>query len=191
MTPSVNNPSALWQQSVAPPLVAPKPSLRYWLIGVLVALASSVALSAWAQPGGPAMHGGMWGGNSEHMQRLLSSINATDDQKARIQHIMQKAAADMAGQREAGRTLREKARAIFAAPTVDANAAEQVRQQMLAQHDQNSRRMMAAMLEVSQVLTPEQRLQVAQHMQKIARHHGDAHQGRRGRAGGPGEPQQP
>ncbi len=191
MTTSVNNPSPLWEKPVAPQHAPPKTSLRYWLIGLLVALASSVALSAWAQPGGQGMHGGLWGGNPQPMQRLLSSIHATDDQKARIQKIMQKAASDMAGQRQAGRTLREKARAIFAAPTVDANAAEQLRQQMLAQHDQNSRRMMAAMLEVSQVLTPEQRLQMAQHMPTNAGRHGDGRRGRQGKAGGSGEPQQP
>lgn len=186
MNTSVNNPSPLWEKPVAPQSATPKPPLRYWLIGLLVALASSVALSAWAQPGGQGMHGGMWGGNPQHMQRLLNSVQATEDQKARIQQIMQTAANDMAGQREAGRTLREKARAIFAAPTVDANAAEQVRQQMLAQHDQNSRRMMTAMLQVSQVLTPEQRAQMAQHLQQ----HGRGER-RHGMAGFPGEPKQP
>jgi Spy/CpxP family protein refolding chaperone len=68
--------------------------------------------------------------------------------------------------------LKDQARAIFTAPTVDANAAEQVRQQMLAQHDQASRRMMNAMLEVSQVLTPEQRVQMAQLMQERMQKHG-------------------
>jgi Spy/CpxP family protein refolding chaperone len=44
---------------------------------------------------------------------------------------------------------------------------------MLAQHDQSSRRMMATMLAVSSVLTPEQRVQLATHMQqsKRGRHH--------------------
>ena len=36
-------------------------------------------------------------------------------------------------------------------------AAESVRQQMLAQHDQSSKRMLQAMLDVSKVLTPAQR----------------------------------
>ncbi|XVJ69681.1 MAG: Spy/CpxP family protein refolding chaperone [Rhizobacter sp.] len=187
MTPSVNHPSPLSDIS-AITHGAPKTSVRYWLIGALAALASSVALSAWAQPGGQGMHGGMMGGNPQHMQRLLSGINATDDQKARIQQIMQKTMNDMAGQREAGRTFRDKARAIFAAPTVDANAAEQLRQQMLALQDQNSRRMMAAMLEVSQVLTPEQRVQMADHMQKHAKQRGED---RGGKPAAPGEPKQP
>ena len=192
MTTSVNKPSPLWAQTATPPTVDTRISLRYWLMGLLVALASTVALSAWAHTGGgQAAHGGMWGGNPQRMQRLLSRIDATDDQKARIQQIMQKAVSDMAGQAELRRTLRDKAQAIFAAPAVDANAAEQLRQQMLAQHDQNSRRMMAAMLEVSQVLTPAQRSQIAQHMQKHKGFHAEGRRGHHGRAVGPGEAQQP
>jgi Spy/CpxP family protein refolding chaperone len=56
--------------------------------------------------------------------------------------------------------------AVFTAPTVDANAAEQLRQQMLAQHDQASKRMLQAMLDISRVLTPEQRQQLAQKMKQ-------------------------
>jgi len=186
MTTSVSIPSIRQETAAAPQHTLAKLFLRYWLVGLLVALGSSLAQSAWAQTGRHDMHGSAWGANPQHMQRMLSRIGASEEQKARIQQILQKAASDMAGQREAGKTLREKARAILAAPTVDANAAEQVRQQMLAHHDQNSRRMMTTMLEVSQVLTPEQRAQIAQHVQKHGEHHG-----RRGRAGGPGQPQQP
>jgi protein CpxP len=183
-----NQTSPLQATPVPSTTAAQRTSLRYWLVGLLVALASSVALSAWAQPGGLGMHGGMWGAHPQQMERLLSSVQATDDQKARIQQIMHKTMNDMAGQREAGRTLREKARSIFTAPTVDANAAEQLRQQMLAQHDQNSRRMMAAMLEVSQVLTPEQRLQMAQQMKQ---HGHQRSERRRGMPGSAVEPKQP
>ncbi|MFM2449493.1 MAG: hypothetical protein RIS44_1943 [Pseudomonadota bacterium] len=183
-----NQASPLRATSVASTNAAQRDSLRFWLIALLVALASSIAQSAWAQPGGSGMHGGMWGAHPQQMERLLSSIQATDDQKARIQQIMKKAMNDMAGQREAGRTLREKARAIFSAPTVDANAAEQLRQQMLAQHDQKSRRMMSAMLEVSQVLTREQRVQMAQQMQRHGHQHGER---RRGTPGSAAEPKQP
>jgi Spy/CpxP family protein refolding chaperone len=52
----------------------------------------------------------------------------------------------------------------FTAPTVDAAAVEQVRQQMLQQHDQMSRRMTQAMLDVARVLTPEQRAKIGERM---------------------------
>jgi Spy/CpxP family protein refolding chaperone len=55
---------------------------------------------------------------------------------------------------------------VFAAPSVDAAAAESLRQQMLAQHDQASKRMLQAMLDVSKVLTPEQRAKVGERMKQ-------------------------
>jgi Spy/CpxP family protein refolding chaperone len=72
---------------------------------------------------------------------------------------------------------------IFAAPTVDAAAAESLRQQLLAQHDQASKRVLQAMLDVSKVLTPEQRAKLAERikqrqaamqdrMQRMQREHG-------------------
>ena len=55
---------------------------------------------------------------------------------------------------------------IFAAPNVDAAAAESVRQQMLQQHDQASKRMLQARLDASKVLTPEQRAKMAERMKQ-------------------------
>ena len=55
-----------------------------------------------------------------------------------------------------------------AAPNVDAAAAESLRQQMLQQHDQASRRMLQAMLDVSKVLTPEQRVKLGERMKQRA-----------------------
>ena len=55
------------------------------------------------------------------------------------------------------RALREQSMQLFTQPNVDANAAETLRQQMLQQHDQASKRMLQAMLDASRVLTPEQR----------------------------------
>lgn len=138
---------------------------------VLVAVLGSAALSAWAQPGGHdgrGMRGGagmmgmpMQGRMVEHM---LDSVNASADQRAQVKQITERAAADMKAQHESGRALREQGRKLFTQPLVDANAAEALRQQMLQQHDQASRRMMQTMLDVSRVLTPEQRKALADRM---------------------------
>ena len=138
-----------------------------WVVaGALVAVLSAAGLSAWAQHGpGGGMGGmggmGMFGGPSEHMGRMvdhmLDGINASDAQRAQVKQIAQAAAADLKAQREASRSLRDKGTQIFAAPNVDAAAAEQVRQQTMAQADQASRRVLQAMLDISKVLTPEQR----------------------------------
>ena len=103
----------------------------------------------------------MIGGSPEHMGRMidhmLDGLNASDAQRGQIKQIAQAAATDLKAQRDAGRGLRERGMQLLTTPNVDANAAEALRQQMLAQHDQASKRMMQAMLDISRVLTPEQR----------------------------------
>lgn len=138
---------------------------------LVLALAAGIAQTAIAQPhgGGHAGHrGGMAGGmalmHPHQTERLLDSVNATAEQRAQIKQIVQAARTDLAAQREAGRALREQGMALFAQPTVDARAAETLRQQMLAQHDQASKRGLQAMLEISAVLTPEQRKALAERM---------------------------
>ncbi|HEX6706699.1 MAG TPA: Spy/CpxP family protein refolding chaperone [Albitalea sp.] len=152
-------------------------SLRWLVAGVVLAIASTIALSAWAQnrPGGH--HGGMdgsgmmmFGGHGRGLDRMLDGINATDAQRAQVKQIAQQAAADLKAQHETTRALREKAAQIFTAPTVDAAAAESVRQQLLTQHDAASRRMLQAMLDISRVLTPEQRAQLGEQMKQRHEH---------------------
>ena len=53
---------------------------------------------------------------------------------------------------------------LLAQPTVDADAVEALRQKQLAMHDAAGKRMTTAMLEISRVLTPEQRKQIAEYM---------------------------
>jgi Spy/CpxP family protein refolding chaperone len=55
---------------------------------------------------------------------------------------------------------------LLAQPTVDARAVEALRQKMLAQHDQASQRWTQALLEISRVLTPEQRQQAAERLRQ-------------------------
>ena len=115
----------------------------------------------------PGMGGaGMFMGRPEwvarRVDRMLDGIGASDAQRAQIRQIAQTAAADLTAQRDAGRALRAQGLRIFTAQSVDAAAAESLRQQMLAQHDQASRRMLQAMLDVANVLTPEQRVKLAE-----------------------------
>jgi protein CpxP len=140
--------------------------------GMLLAISATVALSAWAQPGGEGhgrhgrAHHGLFMGSPERIDRLLDGLNASDAQRAQIKQIVAQAAADLKGQRETHKSLRERAMQIFTAPSVDAAAAESVRQQMVAQHDASSRRTLQAMLDVSRVLTPEQRAKLGEQMKQ-------------------------
>jgi Spy/CpxP family protein refolding chaperone len=161
------------------------------LIGMLVTLLAVVSLTAWAQSAPPSqgdggwgmrdhamgrmhhgmdggMGGGMFGGSPERVGRMvdhmLDGLNATDAQRSQIKQIATAAATDLKAQAEAGRALRQRAMQAFTAPNVDAAAVEQIRQQMLQQHDQMSRRMTQAMLDVARVLTPEQRARLGERM---------------------------
>ncbi len=148
-------------------------------LAVVATMALTLAGSAWAQHGhgerggagmGMGMHGGGMMGNPERMgsmmDHMLDGLNATDAQRSQIKQIAQAAGTDLKAQHDANRALHEKAMQIFAAPNVDAAAAEQVRQQMLAQHDQVSKRTLQAMLDASKVLTPEQRAKLGDRMKQ-------------------------
>jgi Spy/CpxP family protein refolding chaperone len=155
-------------------------------------LVGGAALSALAvhaqpmQPGGPGGHeghrghmmGGPHGGGDMGMKmsgRMLDLVKATPEQRAQIQKIMDGARTDMQAQREAGKGLRGEFMAAMAQPNIDAGAVEQIRQKMLAQHDQASKRRMLAMVDAARVLTPEQRKQLSERMAQrgdmMERHH--------------------
>jgi periplasmic protein CpxP/Spy len=145
------------------------PLMRLVAISVFVAAAFNVAISAQAQDRhSPAEM--MFGGPPEHARRavdhLLDGLNASEAQRSQIRQIAIAASADLAAQRDVDRNLREKALQIFTAPTVDATAAEAVRQQISAQHDQGSKRMLQAMLDAAKVLTPEQRAKLGDRMRE-------------------------
>jgi periplasmic protein CpxP/Spy len=154
------------------------------MVGMVLTLLAAIGVSAWAQPAPPppaqtgmGMHGGagmhhggmggpgmMFGGSPERMGRmldhLLDGLKADDAQRAQIKQIVGQAAVDLKTQAAAARDLRHRGMQVFTAPAVDANAAEQVRLQMLQLHDQMSRRMTQAMVAVASVLTPAQRAQI-------------------------------
>jgi protein CpxP len=155
---------------------------RLYLAGLSLALAGAFAVGVQAAPGGPGMMGqgtmmaqgpmAAPGGPGGHgadmfdgmMTRMLERVNATPQQRSQIQQIMQNQASERRAQHEAGRVLRQQAMTLFAQPTVDADAVEALRQKQLAMHDAASKRMTTAMLEISRVLTPEQRKQIAEYM---------------------------
>ena len=155
---------------------SPPPALRWVAASVLVMAAVLSWVPAHAQAGG-GMHmaapaGGMmlFNGPPEHIARavdhLLDGLSATDAQRTQIKQIAQGAAVDLKAQRDTGRSLRDKGMQAFAAPTIDAAAAESVRQQIMAQQDQASKRVLAAMLDIGKVLTPEQRARIGERMKQ-------------------------
>lgn len=174
--------SRISSQTVAPAMTLARRGfgsrMRLLAVGAVMVAAAASAVSVQAQDhhGGRmgGHHGGggmmMFGGSPERVGRmvdhLLDGLNASDAQRTQIKQIATTAATDLKTQREAGRGLREKGMQLLTAPVIDANAAEVLRRQMLEQHDATSKRVLQAMLDVSAVLTPEQRAKVAERMQK-------------------------
>lgn len=147
---------------------------------VLVAVLGSMSLTAWAMPGGG--HGGHGSGgmgmgfmHGRGVEHMLDAVNATAEQRTQVKAIAERTMSDLKAERDSGKGLREQTMKLFAEPVVDANRAEALRQQMLQQHEQSSRRIMQAMLDISRVLTPEQRKQLADRMAQrgamMERHH--------------------
>jgi protein CpxP len=159
----------------AKPLVSSSHRVRLMVVTLAVAAAGVCVSVAQAQSAVPRDaearhhgHGGPGGApfGGHMLGRALDAVNATPEQRTRIGEIMKAAAADVRQQREVSRGLREQAMTLFAQPTVDARAVEALRQQMVQQHDQSSRRWTQAMLDASAVLTPDQRKQLAERMKQ-------------------------
>src|SRR5689334_8176267 len=111
--------------------------VRLLLLGMLLAVLASFAMTSWAQPmpGGPMggeggwmhrHHDGMRGGGEmgggfmmgRRLDRMLDGLNATEQQRAQIRQIAQAAANDLRAQRQAGRELNLRAMQIFTVPHV-------------------------------------------------------------------------
>jgi periplasmic protein CpxP/Spy len=144
-------------------------------VGTVAAALALGGVAAQAQPG-PGHHGGppaagLFGGG--HMEHMLDLVNATDAQRSQIDAIFKAARTDLAGQREAGQKLHQQMMTLYAATNIDAAAIEAVRAQLSAQHEVASKRMSQAMIDAARVLTPEQRVKIAEAMKK--RHERMAH----------------
>ena len=132
---------------------------------LVLALAAGFGQAAMARPQGPGPGGpGMAFMDGRHMDHALESVGATTEQRAQIKQIFQSARSDLKAQHESGRQLHQQMQALFAAPTVDARAAEALRAQISAQHDAASKRMLQAMIDASRVLSADQRKALSDRM---------------------------
>lgn len=98
------------------------------------------------------------------IERIGDKVNATDEQKKKLSEIATKLNEGQAERQTAMQSMRQKSFELLSANPVDANAVEQVRANQIASMDEQSKRMSQAMLEAAQVLTPEQRAQLAKMM---------------------------
>jgi Spy/CpxP family protein refolding chaperone len=138
--------------------------VRKVIAAATLVLAGALVFSAQAAPAGHGGAGHSMMGAPRHIDRMLDQVQASDEQRSQVQAIVSATRADLKAQRGAEPDPQVEMAKLFAQPTVDARAVEALRQQMLAQHDQASRRWTQAMLDISRVLTPEQRQLIAERM---------------------------
>lgn len=111
---------------------------------------------------GPPMGGMRGGGFSPKMvERIADKVNATDEQKKKLNEIASKLNQDQTTRRTAMQSMRQKTIELLSANPIDTAAVEQVRASQIQFMDEQSKQMSQAMIEVAQVLTPEQRTQLA------------------------------
>jgi Spy/CpxP family protein refolding chaperone len=151
----------------------------FWaLLIVPVLMAAGVCgARAYAQEAMGFMHGGMGGGSPEQhkafmekrLDRMLDNIKATDSQRTAIKAIFARMFAEMQPIHQQHKALHDQIATAFAADKVDRAAVENLRKQVPTLVDQASQVFTKALLDASDVLTPEQRQTLVKQMQE---HHG-------------------
>jgi Spy/CpxP family protein refolding chaperone len=135
-----------------------------------VALTAAVGAAVAAPPPGqPGWHGGFDADPAAQGRRIdamlgrwLADVDATPEQRERIAAIMKGAANDLAANRASRADARRQALALLAAPTIDRAQLEKLRVEQMQLADFSSRRMLQAMADSAEVLTPAQRAKLAE-----------------------------
>ncbi|MEN8183514.1 MAG: Spy/CpxP family protein refolding chaperone [Myxococcota bacterium] len=100
----------------------------------------------------------------EHIERhtdwVLDRLDATDTQKDRIVEILDGSVDDLYALRSRHRAHHDEIIELFTAPVIDPAAIESIRVEELALADEASAKLAVALVEVAEVLTPEQRVEI-------------------------------
>lgn len=154
---------------------------RAALITAVAVLATGIGLKAFASGHGfGGWHrGGLMGAHldpaklDEHLDRMLKhlyvEVDATDAQKQRLGPIVRAATRDLLPIRDQMRDARRQAVTLLSQPSIDRTALESLRASQLQLAEQASKRFTQALADVADVLTPEQRKQLAE---RVGRWHG-------------------
>ena len=143
--------------------------------GLSLLAAGAHAQSGWGA--GWGRHGGM---DPEALARrmdyrigyLVKEIGGSTEQKDKLLAIAQATLKDLKPLREQHMAARQKGLELLSAASIDANALEQLRVSQMQAADATSQRVVKALVEAAEVLSPAQRAQLAQRMkQRMARRH--------------------
>ena len=106
----------------------------------------------------------------EHMQVMLGKIGASDAQKSQIDGILKGAFGELRGVHEAHSAALGQLHEALLASSVDRAEIESLRAAQVKSLDDASKRLVTAIEDAAEVLSPEQRAALAQ---EIRKHHSD------------------
>ena len=107
-------------------------------------------------------------GRIERMvDRLGWAVDASSEQKQKIKAVVQRLADDLRPMREQHMDLRRQIRDVLTAPTIDRGKLEALRAENMRLADQASQRITGALAEAAEVLTPDQRADLARRLERF------------------------
>jgi Spy/CpxP family protein refolding chaperone len=144
---------------------------RLKMVAIVTALAAILGGAlAFAHTGG-GQHGPMMAGRStddhlEHVQMMLTKIGASDAQKTQIEAILKPALDDMKATHEAHFAAFKQFHEAISAPSIDRAQLETLRVAQVKLLDEASKRLVIAISDAAEVLSPDQRAALAQEIEK-------------------------
>jgi Spy/CpxP family protein refolding chaperone len=175
--------------SPKPPLRQRGPASRKVMILaaiLVVGLTGAIATKAFSQgPGfgagfGPGFGHRGWGPSFGHMdgpmspaqieeradrmvRHLAVEVDATADQTEKLRAVLRGAVKDIVPVRERVHAARQQARDLLTQQTLDRAALEKLRAEQIATADTVSKRLVQALADAAEILTPEQRRKLNEH----------------------------
>jgi periplasmic protein CpxP/Spy len=150
---------------------------RWRLAGMALAVAGVLTIGACSSHGS---HGGWRDGamsgqvdperaarfTEKMADRIVSAVDGTPEQKQKITVIAQSAATDLMPLRERVRAARARSIELLSAPSIDRAAIESLRAEQVGLGETASKRIAQALADTAEVLTPAQRLKLAERLQR-------------------------
>ena len=169
MTPTVSVPAAkASRKGLKALLLAAAFAVTFVAGGLTLSAAPALAMD---MAMGHAMggHGDMHARAHAHLDKMLTEVDATPEQKAKIDAIFKTAFQSIGPMHERLAASHKDLHQLLTAPSIDRAALENLRTARMADLDQASKTLVGALADAADVLTPEQRAKLGKLME--AHHH--------------------